>query len=119
MDSKEVKEGITYLLWRTQGSTYEEILDFLSMNNVSGFESDAGTESLRKLLEEMKDEGLIEERFMVDGTDRADFALEDAGIEIFGSGEKAPVLDKKWKTNKPSLQDFQQTDEGMGMRDSE
>jgi len=38
----------------------------------------------------MKDEGLIEERFMVDGTDRADFALEGRGIEIFGSGEKAP-----------------------------
>jgi len=50
MDSKEVKEGITYLLWRTQGSTFEEILDFLSMNNVSGFESDAGTESLRSSL---------------------------------------------------------------------
>jgi hypothetical protein len=119
MDSKEVKEGIAYLLWRTQGSTFEEILDFLGMNNVSGFEGDAGTESLRKLLEEMKDEGLVEERFMVDGTDRADFALEGGGIEIFGSGERTPILDKKWKTNKPSLQDFQHEGEGMQMPDSE
>ena len=119
MNRNEVKEGIAYLLWRTQGSSFEEILDFLSMNNVSGFEGEEGPESLRKLLEEMKGEGLVEERFMVDGTDRVDFALESAGMEAFGSVERAPSLEKKWKTNKPSLQDFQHMDEGMEMRDSE
>jgi len=119
MDRNEVKEGIAYLLWRTQGSTFEEILDFLGMNGVAGFESEEGPESLRKLLDEMKDESLIEERFMVSGSDRVDFALDNAGMEIFGSPEKTPILEKKWKTGKPSLQDFQHADEGMGMRDSE
>ena len=119
MDRKEVKEGIAYLLWRTQGSSFDEMLDFLGMNGVSGFGGEGGPENLRALLDEMKAEGLIEERFMVSGSDRVDFALESAGMEIFGSGEKAPVLEKKWKTGKPSLQDFQQIDEDMEMRDSE
>ena len=119
MDRNEIKEGIAYLLWRTQGSSFEEILDFLSMNSVAGFGSDSGAESLRKLLEEMKGEGLIGERFMVSGSDRVDFALESAGMEAFGSVERAPSLEKKWKTNKPSLQDFQHIDEDMEMRDSE
>ena len=119
MDKNEVKEGVIFFLWRTQGSTFDDILDFLVMNKVQGYEEES-PETLRSLLNEMKDEGLIEERFMVDGTDRVDFALENATVESFGAGEKAPVLEKKWKTNRPSLETFQQMeDEEMDVRDSD
>jgi hypothetical protein len=112
MDKHEIKEGIVYLLWRTQGSTFDEISDFLSMNKVQGFEEDS-PEKLRILLNEMKEEELIEERFMVDGTDRADFALETVGKQILDSEGKGPELGRKWKTGLPSLEEMQ-SQEGPG-----
>ena len=114
MDRKEVKEGIVYLLWRTQGSTFDDILDFLSMNSVQGFEEE-NPEKLRGLLEEMKEEELIEERFMVDGTDRADFALESQGQSILEVEGKTPELGKKWKTKLPNPEELMQAQESEEM----
>ncbi len=105
MDKIEIKEGILYLLWRTQGSTFDDILEFLSMNKVQGFE-DEEPHKLRQLLEEMKEEELIEERFMVDGTDRADFAVGSAGLQTL-TDEKTPELGRKWKTRLPNPEDIQ------------
>jgi hypothetical protein len=113
MDKKEIKEGIVYLLWRTQGSTFDEISDFLSMNKVQGFEEDS-PEKLRILLNEMKEEELIEERFMVDGTDKVDFALESAGTQILGSEGKGHELGRKWRTGLPNPEDIQESLGEMG-----
>jgi hypothetical protein len=113
MDKKEIKEGIVYLLWRTQGSTFDEISDFLSMNKVQGFEEDS-PEKLRGLLNEMKEEELVEERFMVDGTDRADFALESVGQQMLSPEGKAPELGKKWRTKLPNPEDIQESLGEMG-----
>lgn len=98
MDKKEVKEGILCLLEDRRGRTLEEIQDFLSANSVSGYSEEESNPILKGLLAEMQEECLIEQRFMADGSDMIDFAIEEDGLEFLrgqGSGQR------KWNTGRP------------------
>ncbi len=103
MEKAEVKEGILCLLEDGRGRTLEEIQEFLMDNKAAGFADDA--EVLRPLLDDMREEGLIEQRFMEDGADTVDFAIEDDGLELLKSLDGAR---KKWNTGRPETPGGQQ-----------
>jgi hypothetical protein len=95
MDKADAKEGILCFLEDGLGRTFEEIQDFLKKNSVSGFKDDS---ALSGLLDEMREEGLIEQRFMADGSDAVDYAIEEDGVAFM---KAHPAARKKWNTGRP------------------
>jgi hypothetical protein len=94
-NKEEIKEGILYLLTHENndypdevkdcGYTLLEIWDFLDLNKVDGYESGSTSafQNLRKLLYEMEDEDLIEERhFGKEVYGRVDYAIENPGFDF-------------------------------------
>jgi DNA-binding PadR family transcriptional regulator len=104
MEKTEVKEGILCLLEDRRGRTLEEIQEFLKDNNVAGYFGDDSEAALQSLLDDMREEGLIEQRFMEDGADTADFAIEDDGLELLKSMNGTR---KRWNTGRPEIPEGQ------------
>ena len=111
MEKEEVISGILYLLQASAptfdglGHTFLQIKEFLKLNNVKGYFEDEKLSilRLRKLLNGMEEDGLIEERhFEEKYNGRVDYALEQKGIDLIEKNRKeAKVksirLDDKWK----------------------
>jgi DNA-binding PadR family transcriptional regulator len=110
MDSEELSIGLLYLLGQSAptgdglGYTFEEIMQFIEMNNIPQyFEEDSGfAENLLKLLKDMEKQGLIEERhFGEEDLDRVDYSITNKGINFIEDKEKeckknGKPLEKRW-----------------------
>lgn len=107
MEREEIIEGILYLLQGTsptfdgRGYTLLQIREFLKLNNVKDYSESIG--KLRKLLNDMENNGLIEKRhFGEKYHGRVDYGIEQKGIDIIDKKrkelkEKGIKLDNKWK----------------------
>lgn len=91
MEKEKVIEAILCQLQRTSptfednGHTLLQIREFLKLNNIKGyFEDGHGSwKNLKKLLEEMEEGGLVEERhFSEKYSGRVDYSIEQKGINL-------------------------------------
>ncbi len=108
MRKEEIKEGILYLLQGVSptgdgvGWTFLEIRRFLRINNIQGYfeETKSSWKRLKEIIEEMKNEGLIEERYFGEELNgMVDFSITQKGIDwIKGrDNELQKQIVKKWK----------------------
>jgi len=104
MDKQGIKEGILYLLEESSptgdgnGYTFLEIRDFLNLNDIVVFfeEGKENWKRLKNLLDEMEEEGLIEERHFGEVlSGRVDFSIKNPGISLIEG--KKESLKEKWK----------------------
>lgn len=97
MELRTDEEGILYLLWDGQGHTFNQMLGFLKLNKVKGFEeTDKDSEiRLRELLSSMIKKEWIEKRSFLDGT--TDYDIENDGSRILKINNRYRDLIKKWR----------------------
>ena len=110
MDKEEIKIGILFLLsnpndnWPDEqvaesAYTFIEIAEFFKLNDIGDYTLPDSPfwKELRNILEEMEDDGLIEERHFGNNLmGRVDYSLENPGMNLIRKQDEAK-LKKKWR----------------------
>lgn len=92
-DIKKIKEGILYLLQFDESFTLIDIKDYLKLNSI-----DVPIRFMKRILEELEDDHLIEERHFGENRDgRVDYCLCGEGDNVLKKRKEEKEMHKFWK----------------------